>query len=81
MGRRTNRGIPQTCRSIPAGRGDLSEDSLRYGHRRPYLSRVTDGSIILLHDGGIDRSQTVATLDEVLGELKARGYSFGRLCD
>ncbi len=44
------------------------------------LSRVTDGSIILLHDGGIDRSQTVAALEEVLVELDVRGYDFGRLC-
>ena len=45
------------------------------------ISRVGDGSIILLHDGGIDRSQTVAALDTVVGELKARGFGFGRLCD
>jgi peptidoglycan-N-acetylglucosamine deacetylase len=32
------------------------------------------GAIILLHDGGGDRSQTVAALPGVLGLLHARGY-------
>lgn len=34
------------------------------------------GSIILLHDGGGNRSQTVAALDKVLPDLLAQGYSF-----
>lgn len=33
-------------------------------------------NIILLHDGGGDRSQTVAALDKALLTLKAQGYSF-----
>ncbi len=32
------------------------------------------GNIILLHDGGGDRSQTVVALGEILDGLKARGY-------
>ena len=32
------------------------------------------GAIILFHDGGGDRSQTVAALPGVLQLLKARGY-------
>lgn len=40
------------------------------------LSRVRPGSIVLVHDGGGDRSQTVAALDRILRTLKARGYQF-----
>lgn len=34
------------------------------------------GSIVLMHDGGGDRSQTVAALKEALPVLKEEGYSF-----
>lgn len=34
------------------------------------------GSIVLMHDGGGDRSQTVAALKEALPSLKAEGYRF-----
>lgn len=40
------------------------------------LRQVRPGTVILLHDGGGDRSNTVASLREVLPELKARGYTF-----
>ena len=40
------------------------------------LERVGDGDIVLLHDGGGDRSQTVAALDRILDELSDRGYRF-----
>lgn len=39
-----------------------------------------DGVIMLLHDGGGDRSQTVLGLDAALGELAGRGYRFEPLC-
>ncbi len=42
-------------------------------------SRVRTGSVILMHDGGGDRSQTVAALGVILRDLKARGYVFGTL--
>ena len=35
------------------------------------------GAIVLFHDGGGDRSQTVAALDRLIPMLKAAGYSFG----
>ncbi|MFF2149404.1 polysaccharide deacetylase family protein [Kitasatospora sp. NPDC058190] len=44
------------------------------------LKNVRPGSVILLHDGGGDRSQTAAALPTILSTLKARGYSFGILC-
>ncbi|GAA2008611.1 polysaccharide deacetylase family protein [Catenulispora subtropica] len=40
------------------------------------LSQVRPGSVVLLHDGGGDRSQTVAALGDILRTLKARGYKF-----
>ncbi|MER7000918.1 polysaccharide deacetylase family protein [Streptomyces sp. NPDC000410] len=43
------------------------------------LANVRSGSVILLHDGGGDRSQTVAALPKILSTLKARGYTFSRM--
>jgi peptidoglycan-N-acetylglucosamine deacetylase len=44
------------------------------------LARITakigPGSVVLLHDGGGDRSQTVAMLKQLIDELKARGFAF-----
>lgn len=37
---------------------------------------ASSGSIILMHDGGGDRSQTVAALKKALPVLKEKGYSF-----
>ena len=34
------------------------------------------GGIVLLHDGGGDRSQTVAALERLVPELRARGFRF-----
>ncbi|ELK45604.1 polysaccharide deacetylase family protein [Bacillus sp. SB49] len=38
------------------------------------LTKVQNGDIILFHDGGGDRSQTVQALKKILPELKKRGY-------
>lgn len=46
---------------------------------RRVLNNVKTGSIILLHDGGGNRSQTVAALPAILKTLKARGYGFRTL--
>src|SRR5215213_2123640 len=59
-----------------------------YDWRRPgagviagrVLSRVGSGDVVLLHDGGGDRSQTVAALQQVLASLSARGFGFRALC-
>lgn len=40
------------------------------------MERVQPGSIILLHDGGGDRSQTVALLPALIDALRAQGYTF-----
>lgn len=39
-------------------------------------AKVGPGSVVLLHDGGGDRSQTVAMLKQLIDELKARGFTF-----
>ena len=41
------------------------------------LASIRDGSRILLHDGGGDRSQTVAALDQLIPKLRARGFVIG----
>ncbi len=35
-----------------------------------------EGAVILMHDGGGDRTQTVAALDRLIPQLKSRGYTF-----
>jgi len=40
------------------------------------LQQASLGNIILFHDGGGDRSQTVAALPVVIDQLRARGYEF-----
>jgi peptidoglycan/xylan/chitin deacetylase (PgdA/CDA1 family) len=49
------------------GTSAIVHNILSHAHRR---------NIILMHDGGGNRSQTVAALDKVLPILKAQGYSF-----
>ncbi len=38
------------------------------------------GLVVIVHDGGGDRSQTVAALPAIIEGLRARGYTFVRLC-
>jgi len=45
------------------------------------LEGLEPGSIILMHDGGKNRSETVGGLGLVLHELIFRGYSFEPLCN
>lgn len=54
---------------------------------RPGVPTIVDratqagsGDIILFHDGGGDRSQTVAALPEIVDVLRERGYGFQTLC-
>ncbi|WP_426511609.1 polysaccharide deacetylase family protein [Dactylosporangium sp. McL0621] len=46
------------------------------GHIARVLSRTRPGRIMLCHDGGGDRSQTVAALAQALPRLLARGLTF-----
>ncbi|WP_329002161.1 polysaccharide deacetylase family protein [Kribbella sp. NBC_00709] len=43
------------------------------------LKNVHSGSVILMHDGGGNRSETVAALPTILKTLKAQGYGFRTL--
>ncbi len=44
------------------------------------LGRLHPGAVIVLHDGGGDRSQTVAALSMILDGISARGYVPAPLC-
>ncbi len=48
---------------------------------RRVLDNVRPGSVVLMHDGGGDRSQTVAALQVILKGLAARGYSMVTLSE
>jgi len=59
------------------------DDWLRPGARTiagRVLGRVRSGDVVLMHDGGGDRSQTMAALEQVLATLSARGFRFDALC-
>jgi peptidoglycan-N-acetylglucosamine deacetylase len=45
---------------------------------RRLLAGVAPGAVILLHDGGGDRSQTVSAVERIIPGLTARGWHFGR---
>jgi peptidoglycan/xylan/chitin deacetylase (PgdA/CDA1 family) len=45
------------------------------------LRQTIPGSIVLMHDGGGDRSQTVTALPSVIEGLLARGLEFVRVED
>jgi cellulose synthase/poly-beta-1,6-N-acetylglucosamine synthase-like glycosyltransferase/peptidoglycan/xylan/chitin deacetylase (PgdA/CDA1 family) len=40
------------------------------------ISQAGDGNIILFHDGGGDRTQTVLALSQIIDKLRSQGYSF-----
>ena len=40
-----------------------------------------DGGVVLLHDGGGDRSQTVAALEPIVDSLRGRGFRFAQVRD
>jgi len=48
--------------------------------RSSVLSHAANNRIVIMHDGGGNRRQTVAALPGVINGLRARGYSFVTLC-
>lgn len=40
------------------------------------LSNLSNGNVVLLHDGGGDRNSTLAILPQLIKELKQKGYAF-----
>lgn len=45
------------------------------------LPRDGSGGIVLMHDAGGNRAETVAALPKLIGALRARGYTFARVSD
>jgi cellulose synthase/poly-beta-1,6-N-acetylglucosamine synthase-like glycosyltransferase/peptidoglycan/xylan/chitin deacetylase (PgdA/CDA1 family) len=45
------------------------------------LRQANRGNIVLLHDGGGDRSQTIAALPQIIDALRAKGYQFVAVSD
>ncbi|EOV9529094.1 polysaccharide deacetylase family protein [Bacillus cytotoxicus] len=45
------------------------------------LKNAKSGDIVLLHDGGSDRSQTIEALAKILPELQQRGYRFVKVSE
>jgi peptidoglycan/xylan/chitin deacetylase (PgdA/CDA1 family) len=45
------------------------------------IDNAHNGSIVVMHDGGGDRSQTVAALPEILSHFRDRGYKFVTVAD
>ncbi len=45
------------------------------------LRQADKGNIILLHDGGGERAQTVAALPQIIDALRAKGYQFVSVSD
>ncbi len=43
---------------------------------RRVLKAAAPGAIVLMHDGGGDRTQTVSALPKIIAALRQRGYSF-----
>ena len=43
------------------------------------LNNAHNGAIVLMHDGGGDRSQDVEALPRIIDDLKARGYTFATI--
>src|SRR5713101_5971411 len=73
---------------IVGQRIDPDDWSLRDGKPIPakeivdsVLRQAGNGNIILLHDGGGDRSQTLTALPKIIDALRARGYQFVSVSD
>lgn len=45
------------------------------------LDHVQPGDIVLMHDGGTDRSVSVAALEIILDQLSADGWQYEKLCE
>jgi peptidoglycan/xylan/chitin deacetylase (PgdA/CDA1 family) len=43
------------------------------------MGAVRPGAIVLMHDGGGDRSQTLAALPVIIDQLRARGFTFATI--
>ncbi|MFD0329720.1 polysaccharide deacetylase family protein [Streptacidiphilus monticola] len=74
-----NRHIAAAAGLRPLGWSADSEDWKRPGVPRivhNVLAQLRPGAIVLMHDGGGNRGQTVAALAQLLPKLVAQGYTF-----
>ena len=62
--------MPDTKHQLPAD--EIVADVMR---------QAKNGNIILFHDGGGDRSQTIAALPQIIDQLRAKGYQFVSVAD
>jgi chitin deacetylase len=77
-----NNGVVAYARNSKYAIVMWSSDSADYS--RPSVSRLINnvfslakpGGIVLMHDGGGDRSQTVQALPEIITKFRSQGYSF-----
>jgi peptidoglycan/xylan/chitin deacetylase (PgdA/CDA1 family) len=44
------------------------------------LDRVYPGAVVLLHDAGGNRTQTLEALPQIIESLQSQGYAFGTMC-
>lgn len=42
------------------------------------VTKVRPGGVVLMHDGGGDRSNTIAALPDIISQLQAQGYTFAQ---
>ena len=81
---RTTVGIVRSLRMANVLWSVDSQDYTRPGRKaivRKVLSGVRPGAIVLMHDGGGDRSQTVAALRGIIVGARARGLRFVSMAD
>jgi peptidoglycan/xylan/chitin deacetylase (PgdA/CDA1 family) len=74
---RTTLGITRTLGMVVVLWTVDSRDYLRPGRKaiiRTVVAGARPGAIVLLHDGGGDRSQTIAALPGIVRRLRRRGY-------
>src|SRR6266496_992116 len=60
---------------------DIDTNDWQYGPHRTIPVPPLDGAghILLMHDGGADRSSTLALVEKLIRQAKADGYTFGTL--
>ncbi|HJZ61843.1 MAG TPA: glycosyltransferase [Miltoncostaeaceae bacterium] len=69
--------IAQRLGQTPVGASIDSQDYLRHGTGaivRSVLAEASHGDVVLLHDGGGNRAETVAAVPRIVRALRARGY-------
>ncbi len=59
--------------------GDFLRKGVEY-QVNAIMAGLHPGSVILVHDGGGDRSQTVESLAQIVDNVRAEGYTFTTVC-